>query len=116
MFSNARTLYEQASSGNYQFDASGFRRQGSVLNRVGQNFMFTSPSQSSNSGFNLMDQVATPFEYIVKPSSVSNIFNSGIYRYKTPVNSIGSGTYVYPTEPNRSTPPSGNVGGSPPSG
>jgi len=109
MFSNAQELYNQASSGNYQFDASGFRRQGSVLNRSGQNFMFTNfSSQPSNSGFNLSDQEA-PFQYIVKYSSVSNIFNSGIYRVYTTLKGIGSGVYTYPSAPaSPSAAPSGN--------
>jgi hypothetical protein len=115
MFSNAEELYDGASSGNLHFDASGFRNQGNVLNRVGQDFMFTNSFAASVRSFNLSD-AAPPFQYRVQYPGVSNIFNSGIYRYKTPVNSIGSGTYVYPTEPDRSTPPSGNMGGSPPSG
>ncbi|NBP01321.1 MAG: hypothetical protein EBU90_14490 [Proteobacteria bacterium] len=99
MFSNASILYEQASSGNYQFNASGFRREGSVLNRSGQNFMFTNfSSQPSNSGFNLSDK-KEPFQYIVKPSSVSSIFNGVRYKYYTTVPSLGSGIYTYPTTP-----------------
>lgn len=104
MFSNAQKLYDEASSGNLHFDASGFRRQGSVLNRVGESFMFTNSFASNAGGFNL-NNAAQPFQYKVQYSGVSNIFNASIYRYYYTVNSIGIGVYTYPEEPSRSAPP-----------
>ena len=100
MFSNAQEVYNIGTSGNYFFDVSGLRNQGSVLNRVGLGFMFTDYTGygSSSSGFNL-NPSPTPFQYIVQPSSVGSIFNGGRYKYYTTVPSLGSGIYTYPTTP-----------------
>ena len=105
MFSNAQEIYNIGASGNYFFDASGLRRQGSVLNRVGVGFMFTDYTGyvSSSSGFNL-NPSPTPFQYIVQPSSVASIFNTGRYRYYTSIPSLGSGLYNYPSAPMPPTP------------
>lgn len=119
MFSNAQETYNIGVSGNYFFDASGLRSQGSVLNREGLGFIFTNylghQTSNSNSNFNLND-TPTPFQYIVRPSSVSNIFNNGIYSFYRNINAIASGVYVYPQQPNPPTlpafnPGSGSVGG-----
>jgi hypothetical protein len=105
-FSNSETVYDQAASGKFYFDASGFKDQGRVLSRSGESFMFTNSfAANSTNGFNLSD-ATPPFQYKVEYSGVSNTFNSNIseiYRYKMPVKSIGSGVYVYPLAP---SPPS----------
>ena len=111
MFSNAQEVYNIGTSGNYSFDVSGLRNQGSVLNRVGLGFMFTDYAGygSSSSGFNL-NPSPTPFQYIVQPSSVASIFNGGRYKYYTNVPSLGSGLYNYPLAPPPPTPISDSSG------
>lgn len=105
MFSNAQENYNIASSGNYHFDASGFRKQGSVLDRAGQGFMFTNylGYGTSSSGFNLND-TPSPFQYTVKPSSVASIFNNIRYGFYRSVGGLGSVIYTPPTAPERPTP------------
>ena len=107
MFSNAQEVYNIGTSGNYFFDVSGLRNQGSVLNRVGLGFMFTDYTGygSSSSSFNL-NPSPTPFQYIVQHSSVASIFNGGRYKYYTTVPSLGSGIYTHPPTP---VPPSFTV-------
>lgn len=115
-FSNSRKSYSEASSGNLQFDISGFKNQGNVLARSGESFMFTNSfATTSAGGFNLND-TAEPFRYQVKYSGVSDIFNSSIYKYKIAVSGIASGVYDYPlapTSPDLSSPP---IDSEPPSG
>jgi len=105
MFSNAQEIYNQASSGNYHFNASGLKDQGNVLNRVGQGFMFTNylGYGTNSNGFNLIND-KSPFQYTVKPSSVSNIFNNRGYQFYRSVGGLGSGIYSPPTAPNPPTP------------
>jgi hypothetical protein len=103
MFSNAQKLYNEAASGNLHFDVSGFRKQGSVLARSGESFMFTNSFAASTAGGFTLSGTAQPFKYQVQYSGVSSIFNSGIYRYYSTINSIDSGVYIYPLAP---SPPS----------
>jgi hypothetical protein len=118
-FSNSEKVYDQAASGKFYFDASGFKNQGSVLARSGESFMFTNSfAANAAGGFNLRD-ATPPFQYKVQYSGVSDIFNSVIYRYRTPVQGIASGVYVYPpapSPPSLPTPPQSEPPSPPPDG